>query len=260
MFRVAVLTQEDSFVIPENIKLLNEIESIELVAVVKIDAAGSLLNKKSLFIKGFGLTQVGKLGFLIMCNQLLNIIDALLGFKLGCLKSLRSVSVACDSRYKIMGDPNQKCNIHWLENLNIDLIVSYSAPCVFKTELLKLPKFGCINLHCSLLPKYAGLLPSFWTLFNKSDGFGATVHKMDDKIDNGAILGQVKIPMPTRPSMFKVIRETKRAGGRLMVSVVNEILRGNVIAQPNNTDTQYYYSWPTIEQIKAFRRDGGRLI
>ena len=94
--RVAVLTQEDSFVIPENIKLLGKMDSIELVAVVKIDAAGSLVNKKTLFIKGFGLSQVIKMGLVSTFNRILNIVDSFFLFKLGLLKSLKSVSVVCD--------------------------------------------------------------------------------------------------------------------------------------------------------------------
>ena len=258
--RVAVLTQEDSFVIPENIKLLDSLESIELIAVVKIDGTGTLENKKLLFIRGFGLIQVGKMGLVLTFNKILNIIDAFFLFKLGFLKSLKSVAVACDSKYKVMINPNEKTNIDWLAELNVDLIVSFSAPCVFKNELLKLPKLGCINLHCSLLPKYAGLLPSFWTLFDKGDIFGATVHKMDDKIDNGAILGQVEISRPSEVTMFNVIKATKRAGGHLMVSVINEILNKNSKEQSNCLEPKDYFSWPTVEQIKEFRRNGGRLI
>ena len=258
--RLAVLTQEDSFVIPENIKLLDQMEFIDLIAVVKIDAAGSLGNQKTLFMKGFGLIQVGKMGLALLFNEILNVIDALSFFKLGLLKSLKSVSVACDSKYKTMKDPNDKSNIDWLASQKVDLVVSFSAPCVFRSELLKLPRFGCINLHCSLLPKYAGLLPSFWTLYEKANAFGATVHKMDDKIDNGAILGQVKVSRPSDPSMFNVIRNTKLAGGHLMVSVIRDILGGNVKTQPSQVETKDYYSWPTVDEIKEFRRDGGRLI
>ena len=90
--------------------------------------------------------------------------------------------------------------------------------------------------------------------------FGATVHEMDDKIDNGAILGQVKIPRPAKPSMFNVIKATKRAGGHLMVSIIGEILSGNAKAHFNYVKKEDYYSWPTIDQIKEFRRNGGRLI
>ena len=258
--RLAVLTQEDSFAIPENIKLLDQMEAIHLIAVVKIDAAGSLGNKKTLFIKGFGLIQVGQMGLALLCDKALNVIDGLFFFKLGLLKSLKSVSVACDSKYKTMKDPNDKFNIDWLASQKVDLVISFSAPCVFKSELLKLPRFGCINLHCSLLPKYAGLLPSFWTLYEKANLFGATVHKMDDKIDNGAILGQVEVSRPSDPSMFNVIKDTKLAGGHLMVSVIRDILDGNVKTQPNQVEKKDYYSWPTVDEIKEFRRDGGRLI
>ena len=66
--------------------------------------------------------------------------------------------------------------------------------------------------------------------------------------------------MPKEPSMFKVIRQTKLAGGHLMVSVINDILCGNVKEQSNNTSAKDYFSWPTVDQIKAFRRNGGRLI
>lgn len=258
--RVAVLTQEDSFVIPENIKILGSQEFIELVAVVKINSAGTVENKKTLLIKGFGLIQAGKMGLVSVFNQILNITDALFLFKLGFLKSLKSVAVACNSKYKVVIDPNDKTNIDWLADLNIDLVVSYSAPCIFKKDLLKLPKLGCINLHCSLLPSYAGLLPSFWVLYEKANIFGATVHQMDDKIDNGAILGQVEIPKPSKLSMFNVIKATKQAGGHLMVSVISEILNDNSKVQPNHLESKDYYYWPTIEQIKEFRRNGGRLI
>lgn len=258
--RVAVLTQEDSFAIPKNIKLLNQMEYVDLTAVVKIDAAGSLGNKKTLFIKGFGLIQVGKMALVLFFNQILNFIDALFLFKLGFLKSLKSASVACNAKYKIIKDPNEKSNIEWLASQKVDLVISFSAPCVFKSQILNMPRFGCINLHCSLLPKYAGLLPSFWALFEKANIFGATVHKMDDKIDNGPILGQVKVSRPSNLSMFNVIRDTKLAGGHLMTTVIKDILAGNIKTQPSQVQNKDYYSWPTVEEIKEFRRNGGKLI
>ena len=258
--RLAVLTQEDSFVIPQNIKLIGDLETTNLVTVVKINSTGSLENKKMLFIRGFGFLQVFKLGLLSAINRSFNYIDFLSFYRLGFLKSLKSVSVKLNADYKTVNDPNVSSFHDWLKTKNLDLIVSFSAPCIFNRELLNLPRYGCINLHCSTLPKYAGLLPSFWTIYEKSETIGATVHKMDDKIDNGAILGQVTIPMPERPSMFKVIRQTKQVGGYLMVSVINEIFCGNVTEQLNKISSEHYFSWPTIEHIKEFRRNGGRLI
>ena len=162
--------------------------------------------------------------------------------------------------YKIIQDPNCSNCVDWLSGLNVDLIVSYSAPCVFKRHLLEVPKYGCINLHCSLLPKYAGLLPSFWALYNQASSLGATVHRMDDKIDNGALLAQVEVPVPRNPTMFSVIKLTKRAGGLLMVSVINDILTDSLDEKENLVREGDYFSWPSVEQINDFRTNGGRLI
>ena len=143
------------------------------------------------------------MGAVTFANQVLNFIDGLCGFKLGLLRSLKSAAAVCGSEYEVMKDPNAQSSIAWLSDRQLDLVVSYSAPCVFRTQLLDLPKFGCINLHCSLLPKYTGLLPSFWTLYEKTTTLGATVHKMDSQIDNGAILGQVVVPGRMTPPCLK---------------------------------------------------------
>jgi len=259
-FRIAVLTQGDSFVIPKNIRLLHAINGVDLVAVAQIEGKGSLINKKQLFFKGFWLLQALKMGVFVGANVLVNLLDAASFYRFGFMKSVRAVSAHFNIDYKIIKDPNCSNCVDWLRELNIDLIVSYSAPCVFKRHLLEVPKYGCINLHCSLLPKYAGLLPSFWALYNRASSLGATVHRMDDKIDNGPLLAQVEVPVPRDPTMFSVIKLTKRAGGLLMVSVINDILTDSLDEKENFVREGDHFSWPSVEQINDFRASGGRLI
>ena len=110
------------------------------------------------------------------------------------------------------------------------------------------------HLHCSLLPKFPGLLPSFWTLFENEEYIGASVHAMDSKIDNGSILAQTTIKMPEKATMFSVINITKAAGGHLMVKVIKDIIAGQVNYKVNNIPKNGYYHWPTLEQIHEFRR------
>ena len=259
-FRLAVLTQEDGLVIPQNIKRLGLIGGVELVAVVRIDAPGALNNKKKLFVDGFGVCQVAKMGALVVWNSLLNFLDQLLFYRLGFTRSLRAVSRHFDAQFRSTNNPNGAAFLDWLESLDLDLIVSFSAPTVFKQRLLETPRSGCINLHCSLLPKFAGLLPSFWALYHGNSPLGATVHRMDTRIDNGAILGQVEVPAPPSKSMFSVIQATKSAGGRLMVSVVRQFMSHSVIESENLFNEDDYYTWPSVEQIRDFRMNGGRLI
>ena len=163
--------------------------------------------------------------------------------------------------YEVISDPNDSDFCDRIAVLHPDIIVSFSAPVVFKPQLLNIPRLGCINLHCSYLPQYAGLLPSFWVLFYQETETGATVHYMDDKIDNGGILGQVKVPIPPGSSMFDVIMCTKAAGGDLMRDILKKIISGAEIATTrNHADKSCYFSWPTLKQLKEFRTRKGRLV
>ena len=60
--------------------------------------------------------------------------------------------------------------------------------------------------------------------------------------------------------MFSVINLTKKAGGLLMASVINDILAGQIEDKENFVDESEYFSWPSVEQIRDFRKNGGRLI
>ena len=200
------------------------------------------------------------MGIFVGSNFMIDLIDRLFFYKLGQMKSVQAVACYFNIKYKVLSDPNCSHFVDWLSDLDIDVIVSYSAPCVFKPRLLMVPKYGCINLHCSLLPKFAGLLPSFWTLYHNVNSLGASVHRMDDKIDNGALLSQVEVPVPKNPTMFSVINLTKKAGGLLMASVINDILAGQIEDKENFVDESEYFSWPSVEQIRDFRKNGGRLI
>ena len=258
--KVVVLCQNDHFVLPANIRLLNRIKKIELVAVVNIDHSGSLENKKMLFLRGFGIVQVFKLSLVGLSYKFVNFIDSLFGYKLQFCRSLESVATISGAVYKTVKNPNEKAFLKWLKDEEVGLIISFSAPCIFDKELLALPLFGCINLHCSLLPRFAGLLPSFWTLFESEKTIGATVHMMDNKIDNGDILGQVELELPNPATMFSVINVTKAAGGKLMVNTVEDLIEGNVNLTVNRIPPNGHYTWPTLLEIQKFRLNGGRLI
>tara|TARA_A100001388_G_C28724064_1_gene477996 strand:+ start:109 stop:897 length:789 start_codon:yes stop_codon:yes gene_type:complete len=257
---ILIVSQEDSLEIPKNIFLISKMKNINVIGVVNLKNKGAIHSKKTLFLRGFGILQSYKLAKILIINKIINCFDFFFNFKLNFLKSLKAVTKYINSKYILTNDVNSNNFLNFVKKHNIDLIVSFSAPCVFNTDLLKLPKYGCINLHCSLLPLYSGLLPSFWTLYEKQKELGATVHRMDDKIDNGCILGQVKIQVPKDPSMFKVIQVTKEIGGKLMVEVIQKILDGNVVEIKNQFNKKNYRSWPNVSQIKEFKSSGGKLI
>lgn len=251
--KIFIITQEDSFVIPKNIQLLAEADFTNLIGGCVIKSKNSISEKKKLFIKNFGFMQVFKMGFILILNKVLNLFDSLFGFELlKNKKSVKAIFLQKNLKYFEENNVNEKKFISKLNSFNLDLIVSFSAPGIFKSELLNLPKYGCINLHCSLLPKYSGILPSFWALYNDEKVTGASVHYMDDKIDNGDILGQKSVEILKTDSMFDIIKKTKRIGGSLMVDVIHNIKTNNIELIKNKVEHEKYYSWPTDLDFKNF--------
>jgi len=76
-----------------------------------------------------------------------------------------------------------------------DLLICGGFPWLIPPEALAAPRLGAINVHPSPLPKYRGPLPVHWALRNGDATLGATVHRMDDSFDTGAILAQAEIPI-----------------------------------------------------------------
>lgn len=82
-----------------------------------------------------------------------------------------------------------------LKNLDIDLIVTCAYGQIIPKEILDMPKYGCINVHASILPKYRGSAPIQWCLFNNDDVTGVTIMYMDEGMDTGDIIKIKEIPI-----------------------------------------------------------------
>ena len=75
-----------------------------------------------------------------------------------------------------------------LKKLDIDLIVTCAYGQILPKEVLNIPRFGCINVHASILPKYRGSAPIQWALFNGDKKTGVTIMYMDEGMDTGDII------------------------------------------------------------------------
>jgi methionyl-tRNA formyltransferase len=93
-------------------------------------------------------------------------------------------------------DANSEELINRLNEIEPDLILSSGFPQIFSKELLEIPKKGAVNLHPSLLPKFRGPSPFFWTIASGETESGITAHFMTEDIDGGDIIAQIKYPIP----------------------------------------------------------------
>ncbi len=257
--RVVVLTQEDSFFIPKNIDRVAEIS--EVIEVVRIDGKGSFSNKLSDFLKWFGYYQVFKLGLLISKRKIQNMFDSLFAYRtFHGFCSVRAIATKRSIPFQIINNVNDPSFVEHIKKINPDLMISFSAPQVIKEPLLSYSKHGIINVHGSLLPDYRGLMPSFWYLHNDEETGGATVHYMSKHIDDGSIIMQDQISLKECKSILEVMNRTKELGGRLMVEAILAIENQTVVPKPNISSEGRYFTWPTTEQAKEFRRNKKRLV
>lgn len=263
MINAIIITQKDNFFIPKNIEKIikNNSKDVNLVGVSVIESKGALNSKKTHFLKGFGFVQSLKYAFLLVLQTLKDVLDRIFLYKIfNGAKSIKSICSKNNVNYRVLANPNTTEYIEYLKSNEIDLIISYSAPIIFKKQLLNTPKHGCINLHCSMLPKYSGLMPSFWVLYKNEQYTGVSVHYMDSEIDNGKLLNQKIVEIPDEISIFNLISLTKNIGGEIMCNTITQICQGKHQVKPNKQEKEYYYSWPSIKEMNEFVKNGRKFV
>lgn len=102
---------------------------------------------------------------------------------------------------------------------------------ILPKEILDLPRYGCINVHGSLLPKYRGSAPIQWSVINGDKETGVTIMQMAEGVDTGDMLYQKAIPInidDTAESMFNKLSDL---GGEMIVEAIEKLEKGELIAE-----------------------------
>ncbi len=151
-----------------------------------------------------------------------------------------------------------------LREMQVDLVISAACPQILREEILSLPPLGCINVHSAPLPRYRGMLPTFWVLYEHEKETAVTVHMMNEELDDGPIIMQEPVPILVRggrrETQAELMRRCKVVGGRLLAQAIDLFEMGEVQTRPNRRDEATYYSLPTREQARRFRAEGGRWL
>lgn len=161
--------------------------------------------------------------------------------------------------YVIAPNVNATEVVERIKSVNPDLIVSVSMNQIVKKEILKLPPKRCINVHCAPLPKYAGMSPYVWALAHNEDHSAATIHYMEEGLDEGDIIFQEKVDVVKNDSAFALFYRCCLQAGELLVKVTDQIEAGTVTSYKQDLSKKTYFSWPTKECVKNLHKNGYRL-
>jgi methionyl-tRNA formyltransferase len=102
------------------------------------------------------------------------------------------------------------------------------------SAVLALPRFGCVNVHPSLLPRWRGVDPVFWTLRSGDEETGITIHLMDEGFDTGPILLQERIAVPEGIRQPDFERELSERADPLLVKAIDGLTAGEIVPAPQD--------------------------
>lgn len=129
-----------------------------------------------------------------------------------------------------------------LKALKPDVIVVIAFGQILPDRVLELPKYGCINIHASLLPKYRGAAPIQWAILNGEKETGVTTMMMDSGLDTGDMILRKVIPIEEKETGGSLFDKLAYAGGDLIIETLKQAEAGTLKRIPQNNDESNYVS------------------
>lgn len=128
-----------------------------------------------------------------------------------------------------------------LERLNSEkadffVVVAYGK--ILPKEILDMPKFGCINIHASLLPEYRGAAPIQWSIIDGKKKTGITTMLMDEGLDTGDILKQYELPIANNETGGSLFEKLALLGGEAIVDTIDNF--NNITPKKQGESTTGY--------------------
>lgn len=123
-----------------------------------------------------------------------------------------------------------------LRELNPDVIVVVAFGQILSKEILDLPRFGCVNVHASLLPKYRGAAPIQWAVIDGEKESGVTTMLMNEGIDTGDMLKKVVVPLDEKETGGSLFDKLAEEGAKLLVETLVDLENGTATRTPQDHD------------------------
>jgi methionyl-tRNA formyltransferase len=211
-------------------------------------------------MKVYGLVYFGFKATQMVFNKVrAKIVNGLLGSTKTCY-TVAAVAKKYNVPVHRTEDVNSESFRTMLRDLGVEFIVSISGTQLYKKDLRMQTPFGIVNCHGALLPKYRGLMPSFWTLANGETWGGTSVHFVDRKLDNGPIVVQKRYRLWPHDTLEEVMARSKDLAAEAIIECVHLVEAGNPPLMPNPEGEQSHFAMPTKEDVRRFREHGHRFF
>lgn len=153
---------------------------------------------------------------------------------------------------------NDTIGIRFAEKLQADFLISAHFNQIIQQELLLHFRYGGLNIHPSLLPKYKGIDPNFYSLLRKEVQLGVTLHIISLDIDGGDIVAQRSFARKNNSLYLNNITSFKK-GVDILIDVLNEFVQSNKMTCIKQDSNGVYDSWPSSDVVNQFLKENTLL-
>ncbi|MCR5337392.1 MAG: methionyl-tRNA formyltransferase [Lachnospiraceae bacterium] len=150
--------------------------------------------------------------------------------------------------------PEKLKNGEWddkLSALGADLFVVAAFGQILPQNILDMPKYGCINLHASLLPEYRGAAPIQQAILDGKKETGVTIQQMTLALDSGDIISRKVVPIDDEDTGGSLFDKLAEEGARLLLETIPRIESGDIDPEPQDESVSSY--------VKMLKKEDGRL-
>ncbi len=130
--------------------------------------------------------------------------------------------------------------VEFFRSLNPDAVVVVAFGQILPKAILDIPRYGCINIHASLLPKYRGAAPIQWAVIDGEKETGITTMYMNEGLDTGDMLERTVIPLDEKETGGSLHDKLSAAGGRLILSTLKGLEEGTLKGIPQGDGETCY--------------------
>lgn len=155
---------------------------------------------------------------------------------------------------------NNKESIEKIKAINPDFIIVVAYGQILKKEILEIPKYGCYNVHASLLPKYRGAAPINWAIINGEKETGVTIMEMEQGLDTGDMILWKSIPINADDDSITIHDALSDLGGNLIIEALESIIKEQFSNTPQNHSLSTYASMMDKEMGKINWNDNSENI
>lgn len=130
--------------------------------------------------------------------------------------------------------------IEKLRGYEADVMVVIAFGQILPKEVLEMTKYGCINVHASLLPKYRGAAPIQWAVIDGEKESGVTTMQMDEGLDTGDILEVSKVVLDEKETGGSLFDKLSEEGAKLIVSTLDKLEKNEIVpVEQRNEESNY---------------------